>query len=147
LLFDILRLVRWGLISLLASGIALAEYGRVPKAKIMAKTIPTLSAASRKAVDSILSQQGAAKSWTGKAHAFGIAKLAEYCGIGENPPQGDMDEAAYYKAIEANVKAARAEFAKELIENGWLYASNLKKVLEAMELIPSKAESLEEYNN
>ena len=114
----------------------------------MAKSIPTLSSASRKAVDSILNQQGSAKSWTGKAHAFGLCKLAEYCGIGEVPSRdASMDDAAFAKLAEDTAKASRAEYAKEIMENGWLYASNLKKILEAMALIPSKEESLEEYNN
>ena len=117
------------------------------KGKIMAKSIPTLSAASRKAVNSILIQQAGTKQWDAKAHAFGLARLAEYCGIGEVPDRGTLSDEEYAKLVADTAKASRKEYANEILENGWAYASNLKKVLEGMGLIPAKDEVLSEYDN
>lgn len=95
--------------------------------------IKALSENSSKAVNRVLSQQGEAKRWNGTAHAAALGYLAEeyFSGKAKHGTSGTEKRKGFFDELNTEV--------------GWLYASNMKKRLEDLKLIPKVAGTNSEY--
>lgn len=94
--------------------------------------IKAIGAVSKAAIDKVLKQQGEQKFWNGKAHAAALGYLAENYLISE-------------VKHELSGVTSRKGFVQELNGEPWLYASNMKKRLEELKLIPANSVETSEY--
>jgi hypothetical protein len=96
------------------------------------KIITAFSPASKKAVEHILNQQKQGKFWDGKAHAAALGTLA-FSFISDKEKQDKTGE------------SGKKGLVQELNVEPWLYASNMKKRLEELNMIPSQAVDTGDY--
>lgn len=110
--------------------------------KTMPEKVHSFPPASLRAIEKVLNLQKNAKHWNAASHAAALGFLAE-----ELFTAKELENAKGERTVPADVKARRIAFHSELIaEQGWLYTSNMKKLLAASGKIPNEtAAALDTY--